>query len=262
MKCLRLSGFVAMMILLSLVTLLGVRPVLASPSAQSGVRTGTVLAGALNVRDKPSLAGKVIGKVTIGTEVEIVDSEGDWLQIKFVPAADGTGWVSARFISTGASQRRPTAPARPANGAPAPSVVNYSFPNFKWTWPGAQLNDVDWYFDLQLFQSGASNPYKTIVVNPDGAVLRNGVYSYDAGHTDIKCNSYWVVQIAKRENGRFVGWISDKSNQQSIGDPCAPSRGSGGSSGSGSSGGSQGGGNTDGPVDLDGDGVCDRNCGG
>ena len=144
---------------------------------------------------------------------------------------------------TGSPQQEQSAGS--AQQAPAPRLVAYNFPNFQWTWPGAQLENVDWYFDLQIFQSGVSNPYKTIAVNPTDVPLRDNVYSFDARQPEIKCDSYWLVQIAKRENGRFVGWISDKSDQQQIGESCS----GGGNGGSCSV-----------PNDDNGDCICDHDC--
>ena len=251
----RKHHFAVTALALLLAIIFGAIPVLAAPSAQNDGATGTVLVGTLNVRDQPGTTGKIVGRVTYGTQVEILDTQDGWLQIKYTQASGGKGWVSARYVSTG-RQRTPS-PTQSAYQAPTPSIVNYSIPNFQWTWPAARLDGVDWYFDIQVFQNGASKPYKTIVADPDKVTVKNGVYSYDAGRAQIKCDSYWQVQIAKRENGRFVGWISDTSNTQSIGGSCSRGGGSSGGSGGGS-----GGGNSGVPGDLDGDGVCDIDCGG
>ena len=172
-------------------------------------------------------------------------------ELQATPTPTGSAQQEQQPVATPTGSPQQEQSAGSAQQAPAPRLVAYNFPNFQWTWPGAQLENVDWYFDLQIFQSGVSNPYKTIAVNPTDVPLRDNVYSFDARQPEIKCDSYWLVQIAKRENGRFVGWISDKSDQQQIGESCS---GSGGGSG-GSSGGNGGG--SGGSTDNSGEGPCE-----
>ncbi len=68
----------------------------AAPAVQPG--RGTVSAGVLNVRSQPSTAGQVVGRLTQGTAVDIVERQGDWLQIRFADAAGGQAWVSAAYV--------------------------------------------------------------------------------------------------------------------------------------------------------------------
>jgi dipeptidyl aminopeptidase/acylaminoacyl peptidase len=65
-----------------------------------------VTAGVLNVRDQPGTGGQIVGRLTQGTGVDIVDSQGGWLQIRFADAAGGLAWVSADYV-----QRPGEAPA-------------------------------------------------------------------------------------------------------------------------------------------------------
>ena len=39
-------------------------------------------------------------------------------------------------------------------------------------------------------------------------------------HVSPECGSYWVVQIAKRVDGAYAGWVSPESNRLPIGDVC------------------------------------------
>jgi hypothetical protein len=56
--------------------------------------TGIVTATALNLRASPD--GQVIARLPKGAQVEILDDQGDWLQVS---AAGQTGFVSAAYVS-------------------------------------------------------------------------------------------------------------------------------------------------------------------
>lgn len=58
--------------------------------------TGIVTASALRVRTEPSLDGTLIGKITRGNRVEILDSEGDWYQVDV--GQDGPAYMFAEYI--------------------------------------------------------------------------------------------------------------------------------------------------------------------
>lgn len=58
--------------------------------------TGIVTASALRVRTEPSLDGQLIGKVTRGNRVEILDREGDWYQVDV--GQDGPAYMFAEYI--------------------------------------------------------------------------------------------------------------------------------------------------------------------
>lgn len=56
----------------------------------------------VNVRAEPSTAGEVIGIIPANTIVEIIgkDPGENWWLILYPQAADGTGWVTAQFITS------------------------------------------------------------------------------------------------------------------------------------------------------------------
>lgn len=57
-------------------------------------KKGIVTASVLNVRDKPSLAGTVVGKLYKGESVEILEKNVDWYRI------DTNKWVSSKYVKT------------------------------------------------------------------------------------------------------------------------------------------------------------------
>jgi hypothetical protein len=125
---------------------------------------------------------------------------------------------AAKSAGTPTPTRRASAPARKATATiPAPKLNDYQNPTFSWTWNGArQMGNQDWYFDIQIYQATTQDPYNVIVAEPAKTKLVNGVYTYNEA-VNAQCNSFWVVQIAKRVNGRFAGWVSPKSDRQPIG---------------------------------------------
>lgn len=64
----------------------------------------TVLAGSLNVRDAPSLNGRVVGSLVRGDRLCVIRYEGDWAEIR-TPVPEGAtaeprrGFVSRGFLS-------------------------------------------------------------------------------------------------------------------------------------------------------------------
>jgi len=200
------------------------RQVTATPTAK--VKQGTVLSSALNVRSEPRLTAKQIGKLSKGTRVQILDSRTGWLQIAFQGSPTGSGWVNSSYVAvdgqaaSAATRAAPKATKVASSDVPAPRLIAYDDPIFKWTWDGTnQLEGVDWYFDIQLYQSAAQDPYHVVAAERDQARIADGVWSFTE-HISPDCDSYWVVQIAKRENGRFVGWVSPRSNRLNIGHTC------------------------------------------
>ncbi len=70
----------------------------AETGSGSGVR-GAVLRG-VNVRSRPGKDFDSLGLLNQYDIVEILekDSSGEWLRIRFPPAADGLGWVAAEYL--------------------------------------------------------------------------------------------------------------------------------------------------------------------
>jgi hypothetical protein len=145
-------------------------------------------------------------------------------QATATPTATITAPKSAK---TPTPARRAPIPVRKATATiPAPKLRDYQNPIFSWTWNGVkQMGKLDWYFDIQVYQATAQDPYYVIVAEPTQTKLENGFYSYN-GTVNAECNSFWVVQIAKRVKGRFTGWVSPKSDRLPIGGSCGGGGGS------------------------------------
>lgn len=77
---------------------IGAKPVPDSgkPSTPVDQFTGTVTASQLNIRDKNSLDGNVIGSVSKGQSFRILDEQNNWIKIEFQPGK--TGWAAGWFF--------------------------------------------------------------------------------------------------------------------------------------------------------------------
>ncbi len=62
-----------------------------------GLSTGTVTTGSsnLNLRDKPSLSGNIIGKIPSGTVITILGKSGDWYTTQY---GGVTGYVYSQYV--------------------------------------------------------------------------------------------------------------------------------------------------------------------
>ncbi|HSN77346.1 MAG TPA: SH3 domain-containing protein [Anaerolineae bacterium] len=190
---------------------------------------GTVLATRLNVRAGASASQRQLGVLQRGARVEVLQRQGAWLQIVFRNGPGGKGWVSANYVAV-AGEPTPVAPTAArtpipsqvgtAQGVTAPRAVSYNEPTFSWEWSGLnQMAGTPWYFDIQVYTRSGADPYHIIPATMAQARQENGVWKFDYRYVP-RCDSYWVVQIAKGEPGNYQGWISDKSNRQTIGEAC------------------------------------------
>jgi uncharacterized protein YraI len=209
-----------------------------APQAQTVYPAGTagiVQAARLNVRAGASASQRQIGVLSRGTRVEVLQRQGAWLQIVFKNGPAGKGWVSASYVAV---DGEPTPVARTAGGTPTPRqagaaqqpatprAISYREPTFSWEWSGLnQVAGTPWYFDIQLFTSSGADPYHIIPATLDQIRQENNIWKFDYRYVP-RCDSYWVVQIAKGTPSNYQGWISDKSNRQTIGEACQTPGGS------------------------------------
>jgi hypothetical protein len=196
-------------------------------SSSRGRVQGTVLGQRVNVRRSPSTASAIVGVVRRGDRVQIAGRQSGWLQILYPAGPGGLGWISAPLVAVDGetpsrtSTRPGGTPTPSAAAVPAPKLVAYDEPTFAWAWNGInQVAGTDWYFDIQLFKSSGQDPYFVLAAEPSAATLAGGIWTFSQRLTP-DCGSYWVVQIAKRVNGAFAGWISPKSNRLPIGEACS-----------------------------------------
>ncbi|HEX2062007.1 MAG TPA: SH3 domain-containing protein [Thermoanaerobaculia bacterium] len=82
-----------------------------------------VTASALNVRRDASTDAEVLAQVKKGTELSVLREDESWMKVRL---ADGTtGWVAARFVSSGNAPRQQAAKRKAKSGCPADS--DYAF---------------------------------------------------------------------------------------------------------------------------------------
>jgi SH3-like domain-containing protein len=60
------------------------------------VKDGAATADAVNIRCGPGTNFKDVGKLAKGEKVEVVETKGEWMQIK--PTDHCTGWITAEFV--------------------------------------------------------------------------------------------------------------------------------------------------------------------
>lgn len=63
-------------------------------------RQGVVTASTLNVRSGPSTSNTIVGKIQRGNNIDILQSQNGWHQIRFQSVQ---GWVSGQYVQTGGS---------------------------------------------------------------------------------------------------------------------------------------------------------------
>ncbi len=102
----------------------------------AATKTGTVTATTLNVRSKPNTSGSILGTLSNGTSVTIVDTASNgWYKIKY---KNGYGYVSNKYVSLteNISQTRKDILAR------AEEMINFTWTTKKAfnTWQGSTVN--------------------------------------------------------------------------------------------------------------------------
>ena len=223
----RFPGSMALLALVVVALVLALPPVRPAANAQSNLdepAMGTVLRGQLLVRGAPNVADTVIGRVAYGQRVVILSETPGWLEIVYPPDSDGSGWVSAHYVQIDGSgvPNLPEAPATATSAAvAAPSLAGFSQPaTFRWRWSGTVPADIDWRFDILVFQRNAAHPYKTIQVDPAEVEPDGDTYTKVADRFAMQCSSYWTVRVSQYVEGRFRMFLSESSNRQEIGVPC------------------------------------------
>ncbi len=71
------------------------RPSLPSPYVSIADQEMTVMGTAVNLRSKPSTAGKVLAKLNNGAKVMVVGTSGSWTHVKY---KNLDGYVSSRYL--------------------------------------------------------------------------------------------------------------------------------------------------------------------
>lgn len=143
-------------------------------AAAYAAETGTVTADVLKVRTSPEIRpDNLLTRVMQGSEVSIVDSNGEWIKIKTTSGA--TGWVKAEYV-----KRAPAA-------APAPQ------PATETTADASDTGRVD-ADNLNLRSSPEINSGNLVSQLPRGSLV-----------TVIEDNGQWMKIKTK---GGAVGWVA------------------------------------------------------
>ncbi|WP_079509870.1 SH3 domain-containing protein [Mesobacillus jeotgali] len=148
-------------------------PDIASP-APADQFTGTVTASSLNVRDKNSLNGRVVGSVSKGQSFKILDEQNKWIKIEYQPGK--TGWAAGWFFDT--KKNGPTA-------APNQTVKNS---NVSMLHNGTNIRKGPSTSAPVIYRANQGDSYEIISVEKDWykIVLPNGTTGFVAG---------WIVSV-------------------------------------------------------------------
>ncbi|RSD24094.1 SH3 domain-containing protein [Mesobacillus subterraneus] len=81
-----------------------------TPAAPVNHYTGTVTASQLNVRDRNTLDGKVVGSVSKGQSFKILEEQNNWVRIEY--KAGKTGWAAGWFFEKKTNGTQQSAPSQ------------------------------------------------------------------------------------------------------------------------------------------------------
>ncbi|WP_170029997.1 SH3 domain-containing protein [Mesobacillus jeotgali] len=136
--------------------------------------TGTVTASQLNVRDKNSLDGSVIGSVSKGQSFKILDEQNNWVKIEYKPGK--TGWAAGWFFDK--KKNGPVA-------APSESVKNSRVSMLH---NGTNIRKGPSTSTAVIFRANQGDSFEIISVEKDWykIALPNGTTGFVAG---------WIVSV-------------------------------------------------------------------
>jgi N-acetylmuramoyl-L-alanine amidase len=144
------------------------------PAAPVDQFTGTVTASQLNVRDKNSLNGSVVGSVTKGQSFKILDEQNNWVKIEY--QAGKTGWAAGWFF-----EKKKNGPAV----APSQSVQNSSVSMLH---NGTNIRKGPSTGTAVIYRANQGDSFEIISVEKDWykIALPNGTSGFVAG---------WIVSV-------------------------------------------------------------------
>jgi N-acetylmuramoyl-L-alanine amidase len=144
------------------------------PSTPADQFTGTVTASQLNIRDKNSLDGSVIGSVSKGQSFRILDEQNNWVQIEYQPGK--TGWAAGWFF-----EKKKNGPA----AAPSQSVQNSSVSMLH---NGTNIRKGPSTGTAVIYRANQGDSFEVISVEKDWykIALPNGTSGFVAG---------WIVSV-------------------------------------------------------------------
>ncbi|NIO67633.1 MAG: SH3 domain-containing protein, partial [Anaerolineae bacterium] len=97
----------------------------------------------LNIRSGPGTVYPVLGLLRAGQTAEVtgISADAAWWQIKFSGAADGHGWVSAKYVTAQNTSNVPMVQAPPLPATPTPTPTPTSTPVVISDWRGEYYNN-------------------------------------------------------------------------------------------------------------------------
>ena len=142
-----------------------------SPTQSSSSKvSGTVTATSLNVRNNGSLSGSVVGSVTKGTKVTILEEKNDWYKISF--GSNKSGWVAGWYIA------KSSAPATNTN-------------------TGSSSKQVKIIYNGTNIRSGTSTSH---------SIIKRANLGETYGIIE-KVGDWFKINIGNNKTGYIAGWV-------------------------------------------------------
>lgn len=152
------------------------KPATTSPSTSQ--TSGIVTATSLYVRNSGSLNGEVVGSVSKGTKVSIVEEKNDWYKISY--SSNKTGWVAGWYISKTVEK-------------------NPSTPNI------TSKKQVKIIYDGTNIRSGSSTSYSIV----KRANLGESFEIIEA------VGDWYKINLGSNKKGYIAGWVVETSGVSS-----------------------------------------------
>jgi PKD repeat protein/uncharacterized protein YraI len=112
------------------------------PTPQPGNPTVTATTD-VNIRGGPGIVYPILGLLRAGQTAEVtgISADAGWWQIRFSGAADGHGWVSAKYVTAQNTSNVPMVQAPPVPTTPTPTPSPTSIPVVISDWRGEYYNN-------------------------------------------------------------------------------------------------------------------------
>jgi eukaryotic-like serine/threonine-protein kinase len=179
----------------------------------------------INIRSGPGTAYNVVGQASQGTVYNVVarTAAGDWFRLE----GDQERWVAAQLVQVAGevpvASRLPAAPAAPAGGLVAPTLISpvdgYTlWPRnnevFQWRWTGRPLGPNEG-FEVRMWKEGSAD-HPGVAPPIPYVADRNHIYALEVGSirstpgvnyipTDAWINVYWTVAVVQINPYRRTG---------------------------------------------------------
>lgn len=130
-------------------------------SAQNQDKTGTVKASMLNVRKAPNTSAQVVGQLTNGFKVTIIESSGEWYKVKY---NNLTGWVSGSYVAVAkqGSSENVVKASVPTQSILQGNTTSSSVDSSKTEAPAKEPEDKTLVTDKTLTQTAKTTDDKTL----------------------------------------------------------------------------------------------------